>query len=39
VVETGQRVMGKLDKKLYHVPDASWTREEYEASVDRLEAA
>ena len=37
VVETGQRVMGKLDKKLYHVPDASWTRDEYEASVDRLE--
>ena len=37
VVETGQRVMGKLDKKLYHVPDAQWTREEYEASVDRLE--
>ena len=37
VVETGQRVMGKLDKKLYHVPDASWTREEYEDSVDRLE--
>ena len=37
VVETGQRVMGKLDKKLYHVPDAEWTREEYEASVDRLE--
>ena len=38
VVETSQRVMGKLDKKLYHVPDASWTREEYEESVDRLEA-
>ena len=37
VVETGQRVMGKLDKKLYHVPDAEWTREEYERSVDRLE--
>jgi twinkle protein len=37
VVETSQRVMGKLDKKLYHVPDASWTREEYEESVDRLE--
>jgi twinkle protein len=38
VVETSQRVMGKLDKKLYHVPDTDWTREEYEASVDRLEA-
>ena len=38
VVETGQRVMGKLDKKLYHVPDADWTREEYEESVNRIEA-
>jgi twinkle protein len=38
VVETSQRVMGKLDKKLYHVPDSDWTRAEYEASVDRLEA-
>jgi twinkle protein len=38
VVETSQRVMGKLDQKLYHVPDSGWTREEYEASVDRLEA-
>jgi len=38
VVETSQRVMGKLDKKLYHVPDMDWTREEYEESVDRLEA-
>ena len=38
VVETGQRVMGKLDKKLYHVPDAEWTRQEYEESVDRIEA-
>ena len=38
VVETSQRVMGKLDKKLYHVPDTDWTREEYEDSVDRLEA-
>ena len=37
VVETSQRVMGKLDKKLYHVPDLDWTRQEYEESVDRLE--
>jgi twinkle protein len=37
VVETSQRVMGKLDKKLYHVPDMDWTRQEYEESVDRLE--
>lgn len=38
VVETAQRVAGKLDKKLYHIPDADWTRDEYLASVDRLEA-
>jgi len=37
VVETSQRVMGKLDKKLYHVPDSGWNRKEYEESVDRLE--
>ena len=37
VVETSQRVMGKLDKKLYHVPDMDWTRQQYEESVDRLE--
>lgn len=36
VVETAQRVAGKLDKKLYHVPDAEWTREEYVASAHRL---
>lgn len=37
VVETGQRVMGKLDQRLYHVPDADWNRTQYEASVNRLE--
>jgi twinkle protein len=37
VVETAQRVAGKLDKKLYHVPDADWTREEYLDSVERLD--
>ena len=37
VVETGQRVMGKLDKRLYHVPDGNWTREQYVTSVDSLE--
>ena len=36
VVETAQRVAGKLDRKLYHIPDAVWTRDEYESSVDRL---
>ena len=38
VVETAQRVMGKLDKRLYHVPDAHWTRSQYEASIQRLKA-
>jgi twinkle protein len=38
VVETAQRVAGKLDSRLYHIPDAGWTRDEYVASVDRLEA-
>lgn len=37
VVETATRVMGKLDRILYHVPDAPWTRAQYEASIDRLE--
>ena len=36
VVETAQRVMGKLDRKLYHVPDADWTQEGYEKSIQRL---
>ena len=36
VVETAQRVMGKLDERLYHVPDADWTRPQYEASIQRL---
>ncbi|OOE32284.1 hypothetical protein BZG05_14865 [Salinivibrio kushneri] len=29
VVETYQRLMGKADKKLFHVPDGSWTEDEY----------
>jgi twinkle protein len=37
VVETAQRVAGKLDKRLYHIPDAGWTREQYEDSVERLD--
>jgi len=37
VVETAQRVMGKLDKKLYHIPDGEWTRDQYVKSIDRLE--
>jgi twinkle protein len=38
VVETAQRVAGKLDGKLYHIPGANWTRDDYLASIDRLEA-
>lgn len=37
VVETAQRVIGKMDKKLYHIPDGSFTRGEYLDAVDRLE--
>jgi twinkle protein len=38
VVETAQRIAGKVDRKLYHIPDAGWTREQYEDSVERLDA-
>jgi twinkle protein len=34
--ETAQRIAGKLDGNLYHVPDGGWTMEEYKASIDRL---
>lgn len=34
--ETAQRVAGKLDKRLYHVPGGGWTMDEYKASIDRL---
>lgn len=34
--ETAQRIAGKLDSNLYHVPDGGWTMEEYKASIDRL---
>jgi twinkle protein len=37
VVETVQRVAGKLDQRLYHVPDAAWTREEYLESIENLD--
>lgn len=36
VVETAQRVAGKLDKRLYHVPDADWTRDQYVDSLNSL---
>lgn len=38
VVETVQRVAGKLDHKLYHVPDADWTREQYLESIEKLDS-
>jgi twinkle protein len=38
VQETVQRVCGKIKSKLFHVPGAAWTPEEYRAAVDELEA-
>jgi twinkle protein len=38
VVETVQRVAGKLDQRLYHIPDAEWTREQYTDSIDSIES-
>lgn len=38
VVETVQRVAGKLDQRLYHIPDAEWTREQYINSIDSIES-
>lgn len=34
--ETAQRVAGKLDGNLYHVPDGGWTMDQYKSSIDRL---
>lgn len=38
VQETVQRICGKMKSKLFHVPDAGWTVEEYRSAVDELEA-
>jgi twinkle protein len=38
VVETAQRVAGKLSKSLFHIPDAGWSRDDYVRAVDSLEA-
>lgn len=35
-IETVRRLAGKLAGKAFHVPDAGWTQEEYEAAVDAL---
>lgn len=36
VRETVKRVAGKIDKKLFHIPDAGWTHEEYVKSITTL---
>jgi twinkle protein len=36
VKETVKRVAGKMDGKLYHIPNGGWTKEEYVASVTKL---
>lgn len=38
VVETVQRICGKMKSKLFHVPDTGWTEDEYRQAVDELEA-
>lgn len=38
VEETVQRVCGKFKSKMFHVPGANWTSEEYREAVDELEA-
>lgn len=35
-IETAQRIAGKIDKRLYHVPDGGFTQEEYVRSIDKL---
>ena len=37
VVETVQRIAGKLDRKLYHIPGEDWTTAEYHQSLQRLQ--
>jgi twinkle protein len=39
VTETVARVCGKLDGKLYHIPGANYTREEYVGSIESLETS
>jgi twinkle protein len=36
VKETVKRVAGKIDKQLYHIPNAGWTKEAYVASIQKL---
>ena len=37
VGETGKRVAGKMAGKLFHIPDAQWSKEELEHTFDTLE--
>lgn len=39
VTETVSRVCGKIDGKLYHIPGAAWTQEEFITSVEKLEVS
>lgn len=39
VAETVQRVAGKLESKLFHIPGESWTPDEYREAIERLEKA
>lgn len=36
VVETAQRVAGKIEGKLFHVPNGTWTHDEYVSAIERL---
>ena len=38
VGESGRRIAGKMALKRFHVPDGSWTDEEYQVAWDALEA-
>jgi twinkle protein len=38
VQETVQRIAGKMKSKMFHVPNAGWTVEEYRVAVDELES-
>ena len=38
VKETIKRVAGKIDNKLYHIPDGGWVRSEYNEAVTKLAA-
>jgi twinkle protein len=39
IEDLGKRVAGKMAGKLFHIPGESWTQEELDAEVDRLDEA